>query len=76
MIYVLEKEGEKKIEVHFPKQIEEDVWVVEQDDFEFRESTTYTFDDEDQAMFFLETHIESFKTDGYKVHLESPLTDD
>ena len=76
MIYVLEKEGEKKIEIHFPKRIEEDVWVVEQDDFEFRESTTYTFDDEEQATFFLETHIESFKQDGYKVHLESPLTDD
>lgn len=75
MIYVLEKEGEKQIEISFPKCID-NKWVVEQTDFEFRESTTYTFDSEEQANFFLETHINSFKQDGFKISFTAPLTDD
>jgi aminopeptidase C len=75
MIYILEKEGEKQIEITFPKFID-NKWVVEQTDFEFRESTTYSFDSEEQANFFLETHINSFRQDDFKISFTAPLTDD
>jgi aminopeptidase C len=75
MIYVLKKEGEKQIEISFPKFID-DNWVVEQVDFEFRETTTYSFDSEEQANFFLETHIDSFRQDGFQISFISTLTED
>lgn len=75
MIYVLKKEGEKQIEISFPVQ-KENHWIVYQDDFEFHESTSYTFDTENQAKLFLECHIHSFEIDGYEISQQSPLTDD
>ena len=74
MIYVLKKEGEKQIEISL--HVDVDKWVVEQDDYEYREVSTYTFDTEEQAKLFLETHVHSFVVDGYELSTQQVLTSD
>ena len=74
MIYILKKEGEKQIEISL--YTENDKWVVEQDDYEYREVSTYTFDTEEQAKLFLDTHVHSFVVDGYELSTQQTLTED
>lgn len=74
MIYILKKEGEKEIEISLRRENEK--WIVEQDDYEYREVTTYTFDTEEQANLFMETHIHSFVVDGYEFSTQQLLTEE
>jgi hypothetical protein len=74
MIFIVEKDGDR-IEVMGPKEID-DKFVIEQVDFEFKETSHYEFDDEEIAMMFLDAHLNSFKEDGYSVtKLEDELED-
>lgn len=75
MIYILKKEGEKQIEISVPKE-KNGIWVVEQNDYEFWESTRYVFETEEQAKLFLETHIHSYVVDGFELSTANLLTDD
>ena len=76
MVYVLELDGKEKLKIQFPKRINEEQWVIEEDELDTLDTTTHTFDDEEQALFFMETRIEELKEYGYTVNLESKLTDD
>jgi hypothetical protein len=74
MIFIVEKDRDK-IEVMGPKEVD-DKFIIEQVDFEFRETSHYEFDDEETAMTFLDNHLNSFKEDGYNVtKLEDDLED-
>lgn len=75
MIYILKKEGEKQIEISFPRE-KEGIWIVEQNDFEFWESTRYEFETEEQAKLFLESHIHSYVVDGFELSTTNVLTED
>lgn len=75
MIYILKTEGEKQIEISAPRE-KDGIWIVEQNDYEFWESTRYEFETEDQAKLFLESHIHSYVVDGFELTTTNLLTDD
>ena len=75
MIYILKTEGEKQIEISAPRE-KDGIWIIEQNDYEFWESTRYEFETEDQAKLFLESHIHSYVVDGFELTTTNLLTDD